>query len=62
MIKTIKFLCIILDKKLNLFKNKAENLGLDPYKRRRKPFPKIEKKFYLKKIQLENFLESLSDN
>jgi hypothetical protein len=32
MIKTIKFLCIILDEKLNLFKNESENLGLDPYK------------------------------
>jgi hypothetical protein len=60
--KPIKFLCIILDEKLNLFKIEAENLGLDPYKRRKKPFPKIEKKFYLKKIQLENFWESLLDN
>jgi hypothetical protein len=32
MIKTIKFLCIILDEKLNLFKNEVKILGLDPYK------------------------------
>jgi len=43
--KPIKFLFIILDEKLNLFKIEAENLGLDPYKRRRKSFPKIEKSF-----------------
>jgi hypothetical protein len=27
--KTIKFLCIILDKKLDLFKNEVKILGLD---------------------------------